>query len=86
MNPWVERHSREILELAHKHGMTNVRVFGSMARGDAGETSDLDLLVDYVEGSMLFDPIVSSRSSRSGCTATCTSLRLDRCTGSSGTK
>ena len=57
MNPWVERHSCEILELAHKHGMTNVRVFGSMAGGDADETSDLDLLVDYADGSSLFDQI-----------------------------
>lgn len=57
MSPWVETHSREILELAQKHGMTNVRVFGSMARGKADDTSDLDLLVDYVEGSNLFDQI-----------------------------
>lgn len=57
MSPWVEAHSRDILELAHKHGMTNVRVFGSMARGDVNETSDLDLLVDYAEGSNLFDQI-----------------------------
>lgn len=57
MSPWVETHSREILELAQKHGMTNVRVFGSMARGEADDTSDLDLLVDYEEGSGLFDQI-----------------------------
>jgi len=35
MSPWVEAHSREILELARKHGITNVRVFGSMARAEA---------------------------------------------------
>jgi predicted nucleotidyltransferase len=38
----------EILRLAHKHGATNVRVFGSVARGEAGPESDLDLLVDWV--------------------------------------
>jgi predicted nucleotidyltransferase len=35
-----------ILSVARRHGVTRVRVFGSMARGDAGPASDLDLLVD----------------------------------------
>jgi predicted nucleotidyltransferase len=57
MSPWVEAHRREILDLARRHGMTNVRVFGSMARGEASEVSDLDLLVDYAGGRNLFDQI-----------------------------
>jgi uncharacterized protein len=36
----------EILRIAAKHGATNVRVFGSVARGTAGPDSDLDLLID----------------------------------------
>ncbi|MEP7010620.1 MAG: nucleotidyltransferase family protein [Acidobacteriota bacterium] len=36
----------EILRLASQHGATRVRVFGSVARGDSGPDSDLDLLVD----------------------------------------
>jgi predicted nucleotidyltransferase len=36
----------DILRLAARHGATNVRVFGSVARGEAGPDSDLDLLVD----------------------------------------
>ena len=36
----------QILQLARRHGVTRVRVFGSMARGDAGPQSDVDLLVD----------------------------------------
>ena len=36
----------QILRLARRHGVTAVRVFGSMARGDAGPQSDVDLLVD----------------------------------------
>lgn len=36
----------QILQLAKRHGVTRVRVFGSMARGDAGPQSDVDLLVD----------------------------------------
>jgi hypothetical protein len=37
---------RQILQLAKHHGVTRVRVFGSVARGDAGPSSDVDLLVD----------------------------------------
>ena len=37
---------QEILGLAAKHGARNVRVFGSVARGEAGPHSDVDFLVD----------------------------------------
>lgn len=37
---------REILEIAAKHGAYNVRVFGSVVRGEAGPESDVDFLVD----------------------------------------
>jgi predicted nucleotidyltransferase len=36
----------EIKRIAAEHGAYNVRVFGSVARGDAGSESDIDLLVD----------------------------------------
>jgi len=36
-----------ILRLAEKHGATNVRVFGSVARGEATPDSDVDFLVDW---------------------------------------
>ena len=36
----------EILKISAKHGAFNVRVFGSAARGEAGEGSDIHLLVD----------------------------------------
>ena len=42
----VRSHREEILSVARRHGVTRVRLFGSMARGDAGPTSDVDLLVD----------------------------------------
>jgi uncharacterized protein len=38
---------KTILEIAAKHGAYNLRVFGSVARGEADEQSDIDLLVDY---------------------------------------
>jgi predicted nucleotidyltransferase len=37
----------QILAIAAKHGAYNVRVFGSVARGEATEGSDIDFLVDY---------------------------------------
>ncbi len=37
----------QIIALAEKHGAYNVRVFGSVARGEAREDSDIDFLVDY---------------------------------------
>ena len=39
----------EILRIAEKHGARNVRIFGSVAHGEATEASDLDLLVDTAE-------------------------------------
>ena len=36
----------EILRIAAKHGAYNVRVFGSVARGEADEDSDIDFLVE----------------------------------------
>ena len=45
MHPLIENHRTKILDLADRHGVLNVRVFGSMARGDADDTSDVDLLV-----------------------------------------
>jgi uncharacterized protein len=39
----------EILRIAEKHGARNVRIFGSVATGEATDTSDIDLLVDTAE-------------------------------------
>lgn len=36
----------QIVTLAAQHGASNVRVFGSIVRGEASEDSDIDLLVD----------------------------------------
>jgi predicted nucleotidyltransferase len=45
----------KILEIATGFGAGNVRVFGSVARGEAGPDSDVDLLVDFVPGRSLMD-------------------------------
>ena len=37
----------EILQVAAKHGAYNVRIFGSVARGEDDEKSDIDFLIDY---------------------------------------
>ena len=46
-----------ILRLASQHGAHHVRVFGSVARGEAGPTSDIDLLVQMDSGRSLLDLI-----------------------------
>jgi predicted nucleotidyltransferase len=45
----------EILHIAAKHGARTVRVFGSVARGEADAASDLDLLVEMEPGRSLLD-------------------------------
>ena len=50
------RQKREqILRLASRRGVHNVRVFGSVARGETTEFSDVDLLVDVDAGRSLLD-------------------------------
>ena len=45
MHPLIETHRDELIALARRRGVTGVRVFGSMSRGDANDDSDVDLLV-----------------------------------------
>lgn len=55
MHRLLETRRDAILRLAREHGATHVRVFGSMARGDAGPASDVDLLVELEQGRTLLD-------------------------------
>lgn len=55
MHPLIENHRDALRAMAQHHGVTNLRVFGSMARGDADESSDVDLLVLPLPGTSLFD-------------------------------
>ena len=45
----------EIIRIAARYGAHDVRIFGSVARGDATEDSDLDLIVRFDEGRSLLD-------------------------------
>ena len=45
----------DILRIAAKHGARNVRVFGSVVRGEARPNSDVDFLVDMQPGRTLLD-------------------------------
>ncbi|MGI8774086.1 MAG: nucleotidyltransferase family protein [Actinomycetota bacterium] len=44
-----------ILELAERNGVTTIRVFGSVARGDSRADSDIDFLVEFSEERSLLD-------------------------------
>ena len=49
------RHRSRIVALAEQRGAHNVRVFGSMARGEQRPDSDIDFLVDFEPGRSLLD-------------------------------
>ena len=53
----IERQRGAILRIAREHGAHNVRVFGSFARGEANDNSDLDLLVEMDQHASLLDRI-----------------------------
>lgn len=51
----VKGRREEILRIAARHGAHNIRVFGSVARGEADEASDIDFLVEMEPGRSLLD-------------------------------
>jgi len=53
----LEREREEVIRAAARHLASNVRVFGSVARGDDGPDSDIDLLVDFAPAASLLDLI-----------------------------
>lgn len=57
----VESRREEVMAIAARHQASRVRLFGSVARGEDGPDSDIDLLVDFDQGSSLFDLIRMSR-------------------------
>ncbi|MDQ7784092.1 MAG: nucleotidyltransferase family protein [Desulfomonilaceae bacterium] len=55
LNDLVKRKRREILAIADRYGARNVRIFGSVARGESGPESDVDFLIELDPGRNLFD-------------------------------
>lgn len=53
----VAAHRGEMLDVLRRHGVTNPEVFGSTARGDDHEGSDVDVLVDFPPGTSIIDII-----------------------------
>ncbi len=51
----VRQHRDEILEIASRYGASEVRLFGSAARGEARPDSDLDFLARFAETASLWD-------------------------------
>ncbi len=49
----LQEHREALLALGKKHGITNIRVFGTAARGEDGPASDVDLWVDVAPGCSL---------------------------------
>lgn len=52
----IKKLRKEILEIAARHGVTSIRVFGSAARGEIGADSDVDFLVEAGEDTTPFFP------------------------------
>lgn len=55
LNELLQEKREDILRTAASRGAYNVRIFGSVARGEADEKSDIDILVDLEPGRSLFD-------------------------------
>jgi uncharacterized protein len=53
--PLIDLHRSAISELTRQHKGRTIALFGSVARGDDTDTSDIDFLVEFEDGSRLFD-------------------------------
>lgn len=65
----LKKNREKILSLARRRGADNVRVFGSVARGEEREGSDIDFLMTFRKGTTLFDRggLVSDLRELLGC-------------------
>ena len=64
LNNLLKSRREEIISIAARHGARNVRVFGSVARGEDDDKSDIDLLVEFESGRSLLDQAGSGWSCR----------------------
>lgn len=51
----LDEQREQLLDAARRHGASKVRVFGSVARGEDADGSDVDFLVDFKPGATLLD-------------------------------
>jgi uncharacterized protein len=58
----LKTYREEILAIAERYHAPNIRVFGSVARGEATQSSDVDFLIDVAPEQTLFDLIRLTRS------------------------
>ncbi|HNA10153.1 MAG TPA: nucleotidyltransferase domain-containing protein, partial [Leptospiraceae bacterium] len=54
---YVRSQRKELIAIAKKHGAYDLRVFGSVARGEESDKSDIDILVSFEKGRSLFDEV-----------------------------
>lgn len=65
----LQQEKQRILAIAEHYHAHNLRVFGSVARGEEHEDSDIDLLVDFLPGATLLDQVglMETLSDALGC-------------------
>jgi uncharacterized protein len=51
----ILKYRQEIIGIAKRYGASDIRIFGSVARGDASDSSDVDFVVRFEPGRSLFD-------------------------------
>jgi predicted nucleotidyltransferase len=51
----LQQKREEIFRISARHGARNIRLFGSVVRGESGPDSDIDFLVDLEKGRSLLD-------------------------------
>lgn len=73
----ITRDRQAILEIARRHHAANVRLFGSVARGEEQQGSDIDFLVDFLPGTTLLDQVglIQELSSKLDCKVDVVSAR-----------
>jgi predicted nucleotidyltransferase len=77
---------QEILAIAARHGAHNLRVFGSVARGEAGPESDLDILVEMEPSESLLDHVALMQDLEDLLQRKVDLVSERACTGISGTE
>ena len=51
----IQKKRGKIISIVNRHGLRNIRIFGSVARGEETPLSDIDFLVDIDKGCTIFD-------------------------------